>query len=256
MSLPLVSIITPTFNRPEFLNLVLECVLGQSYENIEWIILDDSPEPDLNLKKKLKGDNFTYIHSKKKLTVGEKRNQLIEAASGEYIVHFDDDDFYDQDYIQTLMAVMKSQKADFIIMSGFYCLHLDKKLLGYYRTHIKKGFAFKFFKDGIQALSLDTQNIPWIHLCFGWCYLFKKDVWKKSPFQSINVFEDRSFVIDAIKNKFKISFYEDKDGLAFHSVHKKSSSVCFPQFVLPPHLRQKIFVDRDAFIESFLQASK
>jgi hypothetical protein len=81
-------------------------------------------------------------------------------------------------------------------------------------------------------------------------------VWKKSSFQSINVFEDRSFVIDAIKNKFKISFYEDKDGLAFHSVHKRSSSVCFPQFVLPPHLLQKIFMDRDAFIESFLQASK
>ena len=100
MSLPLVSIITPTFNRPEFLNLVLECVLGQSYENIEWIILDDSLEPNLNFMEKLTGKSFTYIHSEKKLSIGEKRNQLIEAASGEYIVHFDDDDFYNQDYIQ------------------------------------------------------------------------------------------------------------------------------------------------------------
>jgi glycosyltransferase involved in cell wall biosynthesis len=254
MKTPRVSIITPTFNRPYFLNLVFECLMSQSYQDIEWIILDDSPSPDLNLKNKL-GSNMKYIYSDKKLSVGEKRNQLIEAASGEYIIHFDDDDFYNQDYIQTLMDVMKSQKADFIIMSGFYCLHLDKKLLGYYKTYVKKGLGFKFFKDGIQTLSLDTQNIPWIHLCFGWCYVFKKEIWKKSPFQSINVFEDRSFVIDAIKNKYKISFYEDKDGIAFHSVHKRSSSVCFPQFILPTHLRQKIFMDRDALIESFIEAS-
>ena len=61
MSLPLVSIITPTFNRPEFLNLVSECVLDQNYENIEWIVLDDSPEPNLNLKKKLLCNNALKV---------------------------------------------------------------------------------------------------------------------------------------------------------------------------------------------------
>lgn len=249
-----VSIITPTFNRSHFLNLVLECVMSQSYLNLEWIILDDSPAPDLDLQKKLKS-NMKYIYSEKKLSVGEKRNQLIEATSGEYIVHFDDDDFYGQDYIQTLMDHMTQQQADFCILSGFYCFHLDKKVLGYYKTHIKKGLAYKFFKDGAQALALETQNIPWIHLCFGWSYIFKKEVWRKAPFQKINVFEDRSFVMDAIKNQFKISFYEDQNGMTFHSVHKKSSSVCFPQFIMPHHLKKKIFIDKNDLVQKFIEAA-
>ena len=54
MNIPKVSIITPTFNRPDFLNLVFECVVGQSYPNIEWLILDDGPLPnlDFNLDRK------------------------------------------------------------------------------------------------------------------------------------------------------------------------------------------------------------
>lgn len=254
MKNPLISIVTPTFNRPQFLNLVLECVLSQSYQNIEWIILDDSPSPNLNFKNKL-GGNMKYIYSEKKLTVGEKRNQLIQASSGDFVIHFDDDDFYNKDYIQTLVDEAESRNADFIIMSGFYCLHLDKKILGYYKTHVKKGVAYKFFKEGIQPLLLDKQNIPWIHLCFGWAYFFKKEVWKKSPFQSVNVFEDRAFVMDAIKNQFKVSFFEDESGIAFHSVHKQSSSVCFPQFILPPHLSKKVFLDRDALVQQFIEAS-
>jgi glycosyltransferase involved in cell wall biosynthesis len=254
MKMPKVSIITPTFDRPHFLNLVFECVVGQSYPNIEWLILDDGPSPNLDFKNKCKS-NMKYIYSETKLSVGEKRNQLIEASSGDYIAHFDDDDFYNKDYIQTLMDYLALQKADLALLSGFYCFHLDRKILGYYKTHVKKGLGFKFSKTGIQALDLDKQHIPWIHLCFGWSYIFKKEVWENTPFQAINVFEDRTFVTNAIKNQFKISFYEDEKGYAFHSVHKKSSSVCFPQFILPSHLTKQIFTEQTDLAQKFIDAA-
>jgi glycosyltransferase involved in cell wall biosynthesis len=41
MSLPLVTIITPTYNRADLLIETIESVLGQDYENIEYIVLDD-----------------------------------------------------------------------------------------------------------------------------------------------------------------------------------------------------------------------
>lgn len=254
MNRPLVSIITPTFNRSFFLNLVFECVLSQKYKNIEWIILDDSDSADSSFKNKV-AKNIKYIHSDKKLSVGEKRNHLINKSSGEFIVQFDDDDFYGPEYISTLMNVIESKKADFVLMAGFYCLHLDKKILGYYKTQVKKGLAFKFHKEGIDIVALEKQNIPWIHLCYGWSYFFKKDVWKKSSFNQVDVFEDRGFLMDAVKNKFQVIFFEDTEGIAFHSVHKKSSSVCFPQFILPPHLNKKIFEHDYVLMQKFLDVN-
>ncbi|MEL6166686.1 MAG: glycosyltransferase, partial [Cyanobacteria bacterium J06628_3] len=42
---PLVSIIIPTYNRPEYLNLALASAVQQTYQNIEIIVSDNcSPE--------------------------------------------------------------------------------------------------------------------------------------------------------------------------------------------------------------------
>jgi glycosyltransferase involved in cell wall biosynthesis len=250
MSEPLVSIITPTFNRSDYLLLVSQCVNNQSYKNIEWIILDDSEEPNSHFQDNLT-KNIKYTHVKKRLSVGEKRNQLIQASSGEFIVQFDDDDFYGKKYIETLMNQITTKQADFILMSGFFCSHLDQKKLGYYRTRHKKGLAYKFSREGITPVTLESLNIPLIHLCYGWSYIFKKKIWKENPFKDVNVFEDRTFLIEAVKNKYKVMYYEDREGIAFHSVHKKSSSVCFPQFILPKFIMSKIFKEETDLVEKF-----
>jgi glycosyltransferase involved in cell wall biosynthesis len=250
MKHPLVSIITPTFNRPGYLHLVLECVNAQSYKNIEWIILDDSEKPDLNFQVK-SIENVKYIHQKKRLSVGEKRNLLVKASAGKYIVQFDDDDFYGEKYIETLMKVMEDKNADFLLMSGFFCSHLNQKILGYYRTRHKKGIAYKFSREGISSVTLEDLNIPMIHLCYGWSYIFKREVWEKNPFKDMSVFEDRTFLIEAVKNKYKVIYYEDQDGIASHSVHNRSSSVCFPQFIMPNFITKKLFKEQSGLAQKF-----
>jgi len=48
------------------------------------------------------------INSDENLSIGCKRNNLLESAKGEYLCFFDDDDLPSKDYISTLLEAIKS----------------------------------------------------------------------------------------------------------------------------------------------------
>jgi glycosyltransferase involved in cell wall biosynthesis len=89
----MVSIITPTYNRATFLKNALAYFRSQNYRDIEWLILDDSLQ-EAPAFSDLADRNIFYERIDRKLSVGEKRNLLIEKSHGEIIVQFDDDDYY------------------------------------------------------------------------------------------------------------------------------------------------------------------
>lgn len=71
MQQPLVSIITPTYGRQAFLPAIADCVRAQSYQNIEWLILDDSETPSAALTQET-SDKVRYFHTGERLSVGER----------------------------------------------------------------------------------------------------------------------------------------------------------------------------------------
>ena len=231
MEMPLVSIITPTFNREAFLPAIAACVRSQSYQNIEWLVLDDSEQPSLALTKD-PWEKLRYFHTTERLSVGAKRNQLLAHASGEVVIHFDDDDYYGPHYISKAMDQLSRHEADVALLCGFFVAHLNTNGFGYYRTRIKKGLAFAFNKSGVRPVNLDRVNIPLIHLCFGWAYIYKRIVWEQTKFEELNVFEDREFIREATGN-FKTVAYESRQMDCLHAIHARSSSQCFPQFLIP-----------------------
>ena len=89
---PLVSIITPTFNRADFLPETIESVLSQDYDNFEFLIIDDGSTD--NSKEVIEG----YIDSGKiryfyQENSGQSvaRNKGIAEAKGEFICFLDSD---------------------------------------------------------------------------------------------------------------------------------------------------------------------
>ena len=231
MTNPIVSIITPTFNREAFLPAIIACVQKQTYQEIEWLVLDDSEIPSPTLSHS-SWDRLRYVHSIKRLSIGEKRNQLLDMAKGDIILHFDDDDFYGPTYVADMMKVLEKIGSDLVLLSGFFCCQLNTANFGYYRTLVKTGPAFNFNRHGVEIVKLDDVNIPLIYLCYGWSYIYRKRIWEKNRFNSINTFEDRQFVLAAQKN-FKVASFESKRLNCAHSVHNFSSSQCFPQFMIP-----------------------
>ena len=94
ISIPFVSICTPTFNRRPFILNLIKCIDSQTYpkDKMEWIIVDDGTDKieDLVSNHPL----VSYFKFDKKMTLGKKRNIMHQKARGSMIVYMDDDDYY------------------------------------------------------------------------------------------------------------------------------------------------------------------
>lgn len=96
---PLVSVIIPTFSRPDFLPRAIESVKCQTWKRIEIIVVDDngigtlSQQMTASVIEKYKDDEqFYYISHKCNKNGAAARNTGIKASSGSFITFLDDDD--------------------------------------------------------------------------------------------------------------------------------------------------------------------
>ncbi|HCQ7754735.1 glycosyltransferase family 2 protein [Citrobacter sp. 50677481] len=135
---PFISVVCPTYNRREFLPYLLYMWQYQDYpaEKRELVILDDSAQSNADLIAMMVDPacpNVRYIHSEERLVLGQKRNMLNELAKGEYILCFDDDDYYPPNKISHQVAQMQENNALFSGTDRLYIWysHLNK----IYLTH-------------------------------------------------------------------------------------------------------------------------
>ena len=111
-----ISILTPTFNRSKFLNLYIDNLKCQTYnkELLSVYILDDGKEPfikDLNaVKEAIAPIKLNYIKIKQKMTIGAKRNKLVKMCNTKIFCFMDDDDIYNDGYIEYAYNELKKIK--------------------------------------------------------------------------------------------------------------------------------------------------
>jgi len=98
-----VSIVTPTYNRRQFIPVIIQLYMQQTFpkDKMEWIILDDSHDPVGDLFTGI--PNVRYIHVDEKMRIGAKRNRLNNEARAPIIIAMDDDDYYAPHRVQTIV---------------------------------------------------------------------------------------------------------------------------------------------------------
>ncbi|MGG3799025.1 glycosyltransferase [Metabacillus fastidiosus] len=127
---PLVSILIPTYNRPEYLREALESVLIQTYRNIEIIICDDSTdnETKIMIEPYLKANNkIKYFKNQQKLGEGnglKNAKKCLSLSSGEFINFLMDDDRFSSEKI--------------LKMVNYFLQYRDISLVTSYRQLIDK----------------------------------------------------------------------------------------------------------------------
>ena len=101
----LVSIIVPIYNVAEYLDKCVQTITGQTYKNIEIILVDDGSTDDCPAMcdaYSVKDERIKVIH-KKNGGLSDARNAGIEIAKGEYFAFIDSDDYVAEDFIETLL---------------------------------------------------------------------------------------------------------------------------------------------------------
>ena len=92
MSDPLVSVVTPTYDRPEFLVTALETVREQTYPRIHHIVVDDHSSTPVSDVVSNEDSDIVLRRHRTNRGANAARNTGIDIADGEYIAFLDDDD--------------------------------------------------------------------------------------------------------------------------------------------------------------------
>ncbi|TSC76080.1 MAG: putative glycosyltransferase [Parcubacteria group bacterium Gr01-1014_31] len=92
MASPLVSVIIPTYNRPQQAVGAVESFLRQTYRRIEVIVVNDGGTPEVGPAVNALADPRLRFFSKQNGGLASARNYGLRQAQGEYVTFCDDDD--------------------------------------------------------------------------------------------------------------------------------------------------------------------
>ncbi len=100
-----VSVIVPIYNAEKYLNKCLESIIGQTYKNLEIILVDDgsSDNSPTICDAWAQIDSRIRVIHKKNGGVSSARNAGIDLAQGDYIGFVDADDWIEPNMYEVLI---------------------------------------------------------------------------------------------------------------------------------------------------------
>jgi glycosyltransferase involved in cell wall biosynthesis len=107
--MPLFSIIVPTYNRADKLRAVIDCVLKQSFQDWELLVIDDgSTDQTAGFFKTITDPRIRYYYQTNQER-SAARNKGIKLAYGTYICFLDSDDVYFPEHLSILQAAIREK---------------------------------------------------------------------------------------------------------------------------------------------------
>lgn len=122
----LISVILPTYNRAAFLPGAIESVLGQTYQDIELIIIDDGSTDDTEaVVAPFLNDQRTRYIRQMNAGAAAARNHGLSLRQGKYVAFIDSDDTWVRDKLEIQFEIMKYLPDAGIVCSDFSSVDND-----------------------------------------------------------------------------------------------------------------------------------
>tara|TARA_B100001059_G_C17805177_1_gene568672 strand:- start:1103 stop:1975 length:873 start_codon:yes stop_codon:yes gene_type:complete len=169
---PLISVITPTYNRSSILvSRAVKSVLNQSYKNFEYIIVGDGCTDDTKNKlSKIKDKRVKFFNIERKILYKKNIHNLwfagpvralnfaLKKSKGDWVARIDDDIIWKKDHLEKSLNFCKKNKLEFLT-SAAYSERFKKRIVTKYEIINKKKIGgsntfffisyLKFFKFNI-----------------------------------------------------------------------------------------------------------
>lgn len=193
-----VTIGIPVYNVEKYIRLTMDSVLAQTFQNIEFLVLDDCGTDcsmDIIREYQLthpRGKDIHIVRQPENGGIGCARNRIIDEAQGVYLYFIDADDSIAPNTIEILYENAKKYDAD--IVYGSY-----ERIEEFGGTTKKKLFQYpdlQFLKENEFADKVYSQygflqaNV--------WNFLLKRDIYLKNGlrFKKVNYWEDFCIAIN------------------------------------------------------------
>lgn len=197
-NLPMISVIVPVYNAEQYLAECLDSILGQTYQNLEVILINDG-STDNSLKiieKYAENDVRIKAFSIENSGPAKCRNFGLEHFSGDYLMFIDSDDYICKDLIENLFSYVKTDSE--IAMCKFSKdVHKvgagDKSLITQtemFVDSVKQMYSPSFASSGPV------------------CKLYGRKIFDKLRFPTIAMYEDAAISLQALSFASKVSFID------------------------------------------------
>lgn len=132
---PLISVVTVVYNGAVSLEQTIQSVLNQTYDNIEYIIVDGgSTDGTLDIIKRYE-KRIDYCISERDEGIYDAMNKGISLASGDLIGLLNADDFYELDSIKAVVDTYLSDRKECIVYGRICILQKDVNIRYSFYAH-------------------------------------------------------------------------------------------------------------------------
>ena len=216
---PLVSYLVPIYNVEKYLESCLESIFGQTYQNTEYVFVDDCSTDNSydvllsTLKKNnIPQEKYTIVRHPQNEGIAVSRADCIANAKGEYVQFVDSDDWIEPDMTETMVAATQSSQIDLV---GCYYI---KDFLSGKQTRHKEDYNQSCAENMVLCINYDISTVLW------------KMLIRRSLFSNFTITPHVDIVEDYIIS-VKLYFYANSfavvDKYMYHYVQYNEGRVSF-----------------------------
>lgn len=123
---PLVSVVIPTYNRPDYLRAAIASAVQQTYPHIEILVSDDCSQQDPQpIIDSFQDSRIRLRRNSQNLGVGLNVTQAMAEVRGTYVAFLNDDDTWAPTFLATLVTPLEVQPSLVLAFCDHYIMNAD-----------------------------------------------------------------------------------------------------------------------------------
>lgn len=203
-----ISIVTTAYNIEAYVEKCMESLLAQTHKDIEIIVVNDcSTDKTMDIVGKFTDERIKVVNHSQNMGAGWTRRTGIGAATGEYVITVDGDDWLAPDFIEALAKNAEETDADIVSGGITYVWSDTYEEVKRFLPHVSEGMQ-KFADYGNKKIVFLNNK------------LVRRTMYDTVPYSTRRYCEDTPVILPLLYLANKVS-YVDVQGY-YYLQHDKS----------------------------------